>query len=1015
QLAAAPPPPPADARYVAPAAAANASPRIVRCTVHNFPADGATARKCGGLPLALTVNPLAALSDLCEGGKGVASDAPRRGATALGDVYGAPPDGGGGAADDVDYVPPYDDGVPDLERIPVIRDPNGRLDKETKQFARTVAPPRCDRCHAYLNPHCKPVESSSFIRGSYAAPVQRYSCSLCGASGSISIPEEHVASGVFDAAVRCGTAEYEVGGAYCVRERPVENVHLYAVEYVPEEDDAGSGSDHHHHGSVRSHGWREALDAIRATARGLAKTAPRRHEGGGRVASDVRIGVFAFAEDTLVFPYLKRPKPGRSDAGGSVSANADGEEGELAVAMVTDVWEDPFCPLPLPVWTHDVGQGLNSDEWRRFDRVLNSFTELMERLSPAPPPRPEFLRRNCGGAALAALADALEASGGKATLITTRRPNCGVGALRDREATSRGHSPYQRADKERRLFEPVQRVAKFATSATSATSEIEQASDDATGAFYRRLGEKCAAARICVDIVVANSEVAPPPPASSAMASQSSLGPGGHHDNRREFLEVATLAELCRATCGDFKWLRVGNECGVRVGDGDDDDDGAVPTFTAEQLREELRRSALSYSGSDAVFKLRCSRGVRVKSYCPALHAGTVVGDGIVDSAELELARVRPGTTIAVLLEHGVGGVAGARGGSEAPMVLFQAATLYTTATGRRRVRVSTLALPATTVPADVFRSADLGTVAAVATRMAILDLDDGALESARKGIFDKCASILARYRAHTSARSSPAGQLILPESLQLLPLFCLSLRKGRMLRDSAVPYRPPFPTADERAYHLFYGRRASPHMSLQCVHPNLLQVSDMRAKDGEWATPPALGLGGCVDEVLAAAMRPTCQLPRSMNPSIACLDERGMYVLDDRFAFYLFVGKDVPEDKWRELLSVSTESGAQRLDGRWVANVPAGTMAVANTEAGRKLRGVLRQLRSLNAPNPTLALDARHARAPLVLVFVGRGSVFEGEMDSLLVDDPDGKEKGYVDFLCDVHREVRKVISEEL
>ena len=34
---------------------------------------------------------------------------------------------------------------------------------------------------------------------------------------------------------------------------------------------------------------------------------------------------------------------------------------------------------------------------------------------------------------------------------------------------------------------------------------------------------------------------------------------------------------------------------------------------------------------------------------------------------------------------------------------------------------------------------------------------------------------------------------------------------------------------------------------------------------------------------------------------------------------------------------------------------------------------------------------------------------MYEEEMDSLLVDDPVGEEKSYVDFLCDVHREVRK------
>ena len=95
------------------------------------------------------------------------------------------------------------------------------------------------------------------------------------------------------------------------------------------------------------------------------------------------------------------------------------------------------------------------------------------------------------------------------------------------------------------------------------------------------------------------------------------------------------------------------------------------------------------------------------------------------------------------------------------------------------------------------------------------------------------------------------------------------------------------------------------------------------------------------------------------------------------------------------------------------MSNVPQGELSLASTESGHKLRNILHQLRMLNSPNPTLAMIARHTYAPLILVFVGRGSVFEEEMDSLLIDDPDVHEKSYVDFLCEIHRDVRKVSSE--
>ena len=51
-----------------------------------------------------------------------------------------------------------------------------------------------------------------------------------------------------------------------------------------------------------------------------------------------------------------------------------------------------------------------------------------------------------------------------------------------------------------------------------------------------------------------------------------------------------------------------------------------------------------------------------------------------------------------------------------------------------------------------------------------------------RDQLTDRCSSILASYRRHCATPTSPA-QLILPESLKLLPIFCLALTKTPALR----------------------------------------------------------------------------------------------------------------------------------------------------------------------------------------------------------------------------------------
>lgn len=161
----------------------------------------------------------------------------------------------------------------------------------------------------------------------------------------------------------------------------------------------------------------------------------------------------------------------------------------------------------------------------------------------------------------------------RATLITTRRPNYGVGALRDREASQQSH--YMQVQNEKRLFTPLQHLTFTATALKAGEEKDRQAS-----LFYKQLGQDAAKARASLDIVVTSSLLKP--------ASMGQPGPGPNNPNVREFLDVATLAELCRVSCGRFKWLRVGNECGIAIDERDDSSD-PINSFTREQLREELK------------------------------------------------------------------------------------------------------------------------------------------------------------------------------------------------------------------------------------------------------------------------------------------------------------------------------------------------------------------------------------------------------------------------------------------
>lgn len=160
----------------------------------------------------------------------------------------------------------------------------------------------------------------------------------------------------------------------------------------------------------------------------------------------------------------------------------------------------------------------------------------------------------------------------RATLITTRRPNYGVGALRDREAGER--SNYTMAEKEKRIFSPLQYLTFTATALKAGEEMDRQAS-----LFYKKLGEDAAKSRASLDVVVTSSSLKPTFGQHNGARMSSS--------NVREFLDVATLAELCRVSCGRLKWLRVGNECGIAEENGDDNNRSI--SFTRQQLQEELK------------------------------------------------------------------------------------------------------------------------------------------------------------------------------------------------------------------------------------------------------------------------------------------------------------------------------------------------------------------------------------------------------------------------------------------
>ncbi|CAM9491086.1 unnamed protein product, partial [Sphacelaria rigidula] len=262
------------------------------------------------------------------------------------------------------------------------------------------------------------------------------------------------------------------------------------------------------------------------------------------------------------------------------------------------------------------------------------------------------------GAVLRAVADCLETIGGRVFLMTQSPPNTGAGGIN----AAREDSSLYGGDKEFRLYQPA--------TATGGGSKAENAAAWATAEFYRLLAKDCAARQVCVDLMLWSGQ-----------------------GRNREFYDVATLGAVARVTGGRVTYLR-------------DEEAGGVET--ALNLRDQLEASLRDHehAASETVLKVRCTAGFSCTQR---------LGPGVENMpGELELAVVTPHHSIVCRLEHD------GRKLEEGRLVFVQAALLYTSSSGQRRVRCHTLALPVTGALPSIFRSTDVETVSAVLARQGV-------------------------------------------------------------------------------------------------------------------------------------------------------------------------------------------------------------------------------------------------------------------------------------------------------
>mmetsp|Transcript_20221 Transcript_20221/g.62521 ORF Transcript_20221/g.62521 Transcript_20221/m.62521 type:complete len:998 (-) Transcript_20221:465-3458(-) len=353
------------------------------------------------------------------------------------------------------------------------------------------------------------------------------------------------------------------------------------------------------------------------------------------------------------------------------------------------------------------------------------------------------------------------------------------------------------------------------------------------------------------------------------------------------YTDVATLGVLPKITAGQLYYF---------------------PAFLSScdgmKLSAELRHVLTRPTGFEAVMRVRCTRGLRVSAFRGNYY---IRGHDL-----LALPNCSPQSVFALELCH-----------DDHPLTndfaSIQASLLYTTSSGERRIRVHTMVIPVAKSPQDVLNSADIDVVCNVLAKSAVdLALKQG-LETARTKLQQKCVEIVAACRSAAgnaalppyargthvlaqrkqhlpdlSSSSAPgessvigSGRSIgfnLPDALELLPLYTMSLLKSSAFRGGVDI------SADERSFLLQRLDTMTPNQSRYFIYPRLVALHTASA-----------------DQHGGTAL----VIPPQLNLTADAISSGGVYLLDNSLKIYIWVGAKAPLDVLHSLfVKASSQSG---------------------------------------------------------------------------------------------------------
>jgi len=286
----------------------------------------------------------------------------------------------------------------------------------------------------------------------------------------------------------------------------------------------------------------------------------------------------------------------------------------------------------------------------------------------------------------------------------------------------------------------------------------------------------------------------------------------------------------------------------------------------AERFERSLRRYLTRKIGFEAVMRIRCTRGM-------SLH--TFHGHFFVRSTDLlSLPNVNPDTAFGmqVSIEEDL---------KDSREVSFQAALLYTSSKGERRIRVHTLCVPVSASLQEVVQGADQHCIVGLLAKMAVDRTLNSNLADAREAFINVCVDTIERWKI-VQCISQP-GVLPASSSMKLIPLLILAL-----LKSDAFTTRPGV-RLDDRTAALIQMKCMPLATMIQTIYPDLYKVDSLE-------TAPT-------EEDEEGVLLPN---PPRLQLSAEKIAMNGVYLLDMGEQLMLYIGKVAPPFFCERIFGVS-------------------------------------------------------------------------------------------------------------